>query len=193
MAYDANVTVTNWTDSVAASNLNFLTPSQFVFTMQRLEGVAFTCQTANVPNISLQPSTQFARVKDTPVPGDTITFGDLLVTFLIDEDMKNFKALQDWMVQITADLDTNDYNAYINRQAEFPTARNATLKPIAPTMTDATMSITDSNNNVNIEVRFKDLFPTSLEAIQFDITDTTMPYLTASASFAFSYYEIVKL
>lgn len=193
MAYDANVTVTNWTDSIAASNLNFLTPSQFVFTMQRLEGVAFTCQTANVPNISLQPSTQFARVKDTPVPGDTITFGDLLVTFLIDEDMKNFKALQDWMVQITADLDTNDYNAYINRQAEFPTARNATLKPIAPTMTDATMSITDSNNNVNIEVRFKDLFPTSLEAIQFDITDTTMPYLTASASFAFSYYEIVKL
>lgn len=193
MAYDTNVTVTNWTDSVAASNLNFLTPSQFVFTMQRLEGVAFTCQTANVPNISLQPSTQFARVKDTPVPGDTITFGDLLVTFLIDEDMKNFKALQDWMVQITADLDTNDYNTYINRQAEFPTARNATLKPIAPTMTDATMSITDSNNNVNIEVRFKDLFPTSLEAIQFDITDTTMPYLTASASFAFSYYEIVKI
>jgi len=193
MAYDANVTVTNWTDSVAASNLNFLTPSQFVFTLQRLEGVAFTCQTANIPNISLQPSTQFARLKDTPIPGDTITFGDLLITFLIDENMVNFKALQDWMVQITADLDTNDYNAYINRQAEFPTARNQTLKPIAPTMTDATMTITDSNNNANIEVRFKDMFPTSLEALQFDITDTTMPYLTASASFAFSYYEIVKL
>lgn len=193
MSYDANVTVTNWTDSVAASNLNFLTPSQFVFTLQRLEGVAFTCQTANIPNISLQPSTQFSRLKDTPVPGDTISFGDLLITFLIDENMVNFKALQDWMVQITADLDTDDYNAYINRQAEFPTARNQTLKPIATTMTDATMTITDSNNNANIEVRFKDMFPTSLEALQFDITDTTMPYLSASASFAFSYYEIVKL
>ena len=193
MAYDTNVTITNWTDSVAASNLNFLTPSQFVFTMQRLEGVAFTCQTANIPNISMSSSMQMTRMKDTPLPGDTLVFGDMLITFLIDENMINFKALQDWMVQITADLDTNDYNAYINRQAEFPTARSATLKPIAPTMTDATMSITDSNNKVNIEVRFKDLFPTSLEAIQFDITDTTMPYLTASASFAFSYYEIVKL
>ena len=60
-------------------------------------------------------------------------------------------------------------------------------------MTDATMSITDSNNKVNIEVRFNNLFPTSLEAIQFDITDTTMPYLTASASFAYSHYEIVKI
>lgn len=193
MAYDTNVTITNWTDSVAASNLNFLTPSQFVFTMQRLEGVAFTCQTANIPNISMSSSLQATRMKDTPLPGDTLVFGDMLITFLIDENMTNFKALQDWMVQITADLDTDDYNAYINRQAEFPTARSATLKPIAPTMTDATMSITDSNNKVNIEVRFKDLFPTSLEAIQFDITDTTMPYLTASASFAYSHYEIVKI
>ena len=193
MAYDANITVTNWTDSLAAQNLNFLAPSQFIFTMQRLEGVAFTCQTANIPNISISPSTQYARVKDTPIPGDTITYGDLLITFLVDENMVNYKQLSDWMVQITADLDTKDYDTYINRQKEYPTARNATLKPIAPTMTDATMTITDSNNKANIEVRFKDLFPTSLEAIQFDITDTSMQYLTASASFTFSYYEIVKM
>ena len=67
MAYDTNVTITNWTDSVAASNLNFLTPSQFVFTMQRLEGVAFTCQTANIPNISMSSSMQMTRMKDTPL------------------------------------------------------------------------------------------------------------------------------
>jgi len=193
MAYDENITYTNWTDSIAATNLNFLTPAQFVFTMQRLEGVSFTCQTANLPNISMGSSMQMTRMKDTPVPGDTINFGDLLVTFLVDENCTNFIALKDWMVQVTADIDTEDYNRYINRQAEFPTARNSTLKPIAPTMTDATLTITDSNNNANVEVRFKDLFPTSLEAIQFDITDTSMPYLTASASFTFSYYDIVKL
>ena len=193
MAYDENITYTNWTDSLAATNLNFLTPSQFVFTMQRLEGVSFTCQTANLPNITMGSSMQMTRMKDTPVPGDTINFGDLLVTFLVDENCTNFIALKDWMVQVTADIDTEDYNRYINRQAEFPTARNSTLKPIAPTMTDATLTITDSNNNANVEVRFKDLFPTSLEAIQFDITDTSMPYLTASASFTFSYYDIVKL
>lgn len=193
MAYDENITYTNWTDSLAATNLNFLTPSQFVFTMQRLEGVSFTCQTANLPNVSMGSSMQMTRMKDTPVPGDTINFGDLLVTFLVDENCTNFIALKDWMVQVTADIDTEDYNRYINRQAEFPTARNSSLKPIAPTMTDATLTITDSNNNANVEVRFKDLFPTSLEAIQFDITDTSMPYLTASASFTFSYYDIVKL
>lgn len=193
MAYDENITYTNWTDSIAATNLNFLTPSQFVFTMQRLEGVSFTCQTANLPNVSMGSSMQMTRMKDAPLPGDTINFGDLLVTFLVDENFTNFIALKDWMVQVTSDIDTDDFNRYINRQAEFPTARNSTLKPIAPTMTDATMTITDSNNNANVEVRFKDLFPTSLEAIQFDITDTSMPYLTASASFTFSYYDIVKL
>ena len=127
------------------------------------------------------------------LPGDTISYGDLLITFLIDENLSNFKALQDWMTQITAKLDTEDYNRYISRQAEFPEASNKQLKPIAPTMTDATMTITDSNNNANVEVRFKDLFPTSVEALQFDVTDTTMPYLTASASFAFSFYELVRI
>ena len=193
MAYDENITITNWSDNATTQNLNFIAPSQFVFTLQRMSGVAFTCQTANIPNVSLSPSTQFARVKDTPIPGDTITYGDLLITFLVDENMANFSALHDWMKDITADIDTDDYNAYINRQAEFPTARNKNLKPIAPTMTDATMTVVDSNNNANVEVRFKDLFPTSLEALQFDITDTAMPYLTASATFAFSFYEIVKL
>lgn len=189
MAYDSNIQVTNWTDSVAATNLNFLAPSQFVFTMQRLEGVAFTCQTANIPNVSMTATQQMTRMKDTPIPGDTLVYGDLLITFLVDENMVNYKAIQEWMIKITADLDTEDYNRYIRSQAAV--VHNPVQ--IQPTMTDATMTITDSNNNANIEIRFKDLFPTSLEALQFDITDTSMPYLTASASFAYSYYEIVKL
>ena len=49
---------------------------------------------------------------------DTISYGDLLITFLIDENLSNFKALQDWMTQITAKLDTEDYNRYISRQPE---------------------------------------------------------------------------
>ena len=116
MAYDKNITIQNWTDNPTTTNLNFLAPSQFVFTMQRLGGVSFTCQTANIPNISLQPSQQFSRMKDVPFPGDTISYGDLLITFLIDENLSNFKALQDFMTQITAKLDTEDYNRYISRQ-----------------------------------------------------------------------------
>jgi hypothetical protein len=194
MAYDKNINIQTWVESnPVAGNLNFLAPSQFVFTMQSLPTVAFTCQTANIPNISMGQSTQFSRVKDTPVPGDTLQFGDLLITFLVDEDMVNYKALADWMIAVTGDIDTRQYETYVNSQAAHPTASSQTLKPIAPTMSDATMSITDSNNNANVEIRFKDLFPTSLEALQFDITDTSMPYITASCSFAFSFYEIVKL
>ena len=149
MSYDANITVTNWTDSMAATNLNFLAPSQFVFTLQRIEGVAFTCQTANIPNVSMSASQQMTRMKDTPIPGDTLNFGDLLITFLVDENMTNYSALYDWMKNITADLDTEDYNRYIRSQAGFPEARHQKPTPIAPAMTDATMTITDSNNNAN--------------------------------------------
>ena len=194
MAYDKNINIQTWVESnPVAGNLNFLAPSQFVFTMQSLPTVAFTCQTANIPNISVGQATQYARVKDTPVPGDTLVFGDLMITFLVDEDMLNYKALYTWMRSMSGDIDTREYDTFINSQAAHPTAASKTIKPIAPAMSDATMSITDSNNQANVEIRFKDLFPTSLEALQFDITDTSMPYLTASCSFAFSFYDIVKL
>jgi hypothetical protein len=194
MAYDSNVNIQTWVQSnPVQQNLNYLAPSSFVFTMQNLPTVAFTCQTANIPNTTLGMSTQFTRVKDTPVPGDTLQFGDLLITFLVDEDMVNYKALYTWMRAVSGDIDTKEYTDYINSSAAHPAASSSTLKPIAPTMTDATMTITNSSNNANVEIRFKDLFPTSLEALQFDITDTSMPYITASASFSFSWFDIVKL
>lgn len=194
MAYDSNITVQTWVDNNPLNaNQNFIAPSAFVLTMQSLPTVAFSCQTANIPNITLGQSTQFARVKDTFIPGDTLTFGDLLITFLVDEDMVNYKALYDWMRNISGDIDTAEYESYVRSQPQQVNASQKTNLPIAPTMSDATMTITNSANNANVEIRFKDMFPTSLEALQFDTTDTSVTYLTASCSFAFSYYDIVKL
>lgn len=195
MAYTPDSQITTWVDSIETqTNLNYIAPSQFVFTMSRLRDVAFSCQSANIPNISLGESTQFTRVRDISVPGDKVTFGQLLVTFLVDENMTNYKSLYDWMRQIGKGVDTDEYNEYINSQrARFPTQVDQKPVPISPTMTDATLTIIDSNNNANVEIQFKDLFPISLEAIQFDLTDTAYTYLTAAASFSFKYYDIVKV
>ena len=58
---------------------------------------------------------------------------------------------------------------------------------------DATLTITSSKNNPTVEVRFSDIYPVSLSALQFDqqVGDTT--YLTATVDFSYTLYEIFTL
>ena len=193
MVFTNNTNITNWTGDTP-SNLNHLQPNNFVFTMNRIRNVSFACQTANIPSLQLGQSRQFTRLKDLNIPGDKVEFGSLDITFLVDENMENFRKLYDWIKDIGTAQNSADYDAYINRHKDrFPGTNTAKNLPIAPTMSDAIMTITDSNNVSNLEIRVKDLFPTSLEGLRFDTTDTSLQYLTAAASFQYNIYEIVKL
>ena len=54
-----------------------------------------------------------------------------------------------------------------------------------PTLSDATLIILTSKNNPVIEVRFKDLFPTSLTGLTYDQQADDVNYLTATVSFEY--------
>ena len=58
---------------------------------------------------------------------------------------------------------------------------------------DATLTVMTSKNNPIMEVRFSDLYPVSLSALQFDqqLTDTT--YLTATCTFTYKLYEMFTI
>lgn len=190
---DINVDVvsSNWTQSIQ-QNTNYIAPSQFLFTMSNVKNVSFYCQTANIPAVNLGQAQYNTRVNDIAMPGDKVTFGDLIISFLVDENMSNYRELFEWIKKIGTAEDTDDYIRYVREQAyKHPNAATTKPIPVAPTMTDATLSILSSSNNVTNEIKFYNLFPVSLEGLQFDTTDTSYTYLTASASFHFSHYEIV--
>ena len=58
---------------------------------------------------------------------------------------------------------------------------------------DATLTILSNKNNPLVEVRFSDLFPVSLSALNYDNAATDVDYLTAQISFRYKLYEIVTL
>ena len=55
---------------------------------------------------------------------------------------------------------------------------------------DATLQVLNNNNIANFDVVFKDLFPTSLSTLSFDVTGTDNDYFTATATFRYTIYEI---
>jgi hypothetical protein len=69
-----------------------------------------------------------------------------------------------------------------------PTATGTTPSE-KPLYDEATLIIYNSKNIPKLEVKFKDLFPTSLSGLAYAQDATDVDYFRADASFRFLYYE----
>ena len=58
---------------------------------------------------------------------------------------------------------------------------------------DATMIIYNSKNIAKLQVEFKDMFPTSLSALEYSQDATDVEYFKAAASFRYLYYEFTDI
>jgi hypothetical protein len=74
-------------------NRNFLSPTGFQFSLSKHPKVDFFCTSARLPEINLQLATQSSYLKDIDIPGEKLTYGDLTLRFLVDEDMTNYMAV----------------------------------------------------------------------------------------------------
>ena len=58
---------------------------------------------------------------------------------------------------------------------------------------DAILTILTNKNNPVVEVRFQDLFPVALGALDFTQVATDVEYISVTADFSYKIYEIVTL
>lgn len=194
--YTANLnTILQEVTSVTTSPVtNYLRPNGFRFTIKELPGVAFTCQSANLPALSLGFASQPTPFLDIPIVGDKNQFGDFTIRFLISEDMSNYLELYEWLVALGF---PNDYNQYKNftgdRLNKFPFVRDAKGAPISAAYSDGTLTVLDSNNIPKLNIKFKDMFPVSVEALDFDITSSSVEYFVGIASFKYKMFDIEVL
>jgi len=163
-------------------NRNFLSPTGFLFNLAKEPKVSFLCTSARIPELSLQTAIQPSYLKDVDVPGEKLTYGDLNLRFLVDEDMSNYMAIHNWLTglgfpettQDFKDLVTNDDNIFdMNEQ-----------------FSDGSLIIQNSNYRTNSIVKFKDLFPVSLSSLEFDTSVSDIQYFTADATFKYTIYNI---
>lgn len=171
-------------------NRNFLSPTGFKFTLKRTPKVAFFCNSANIPDLNLGVAIQPSYLKDIDTPGDKIVFGDLNLRFLVDEDLKNYMEIQNWIRGLGYPESLKEiYNfqetGYINAKVE--------AQKLLGLYSDGTLQVLTSSSIPNFQIVFKDLFPYSLGTLSFDATATDVQYFTADVSFKYTIYNIVDL
>ena len=170
-------------------NRNFLAPTGFKFTLDRAKSVSFFCNQANIPDISLGVAEQPTWLKDLPVPGDKMQFGDLNLRFLVDEDLKNYMSIQHWIRGLGYPEDMQEFRD-LESEATMPANFGQEGDNI---YSDGTLQILNSSLVPNFHVVFKDMFPYSLTTLSFDATDTDIEYFSADVSFKYSIYNLTDL
>jgi len=170
-------------------NRNFLSPVGFKFILNRCPKVAFFSNSANIPGLTLGVVEQPTYLKNIDTPGDKISFEDLTVRFLVDENLENYMEIQNW-IRGLGFPDSLDEIYDLQRQQKYVDTTDSKLMDI---YSDGTLQILTSSNNPNFKLKFKDLWPYSLSNLQFDATDPDIEYLTAEATFKYTIYEITDL
>ena len=170
------------------TNRNFLSPVGFKFALKRSPAVAFFCNEANIPSLDLGVAEQPTYLKNIPVPGDKIQFGDLSLRFLVDEDLKNFMEIQNWIRGLGFPESLAEFNDLKNEAILGPMGKST-----EDVYSDGTLQILSSNLIPKFQVMFSDLFPYSLSTVTFDATDTDIEYFTADVSFKYTIYRITDL
>ena len=173
-------------------NRNYLSPVGFRFNLKRSPGVAFMCNQANIPDLTLGVTEQPNYLRQIPTPGDMLDFGDLNLRFLVDEDLKNFMEIQNWLRGLGYPESVQEYRD-LDGEGSTRGARKDYIQSGHDIYSDGTLQILSSNYISKFNVNFKDLWPYSLTTLSFDATDTDIEYFTADVAFKYTSYYLTDL
>ena len=163
-------------------NRNFLAPVGFKFTLAKYPKVDFFSNSARIPEISLGTAVQPSYLKDIDIPGEKLTYGDLNIRFLVDENMQNYMAMHNWLKGIGFPETPQQF-------ADQTTNVDGVRDPLE-VFSDGSLHILNSNFQDVAIVKFQDLFPFGLTSLEFDATETDINYFTAEVVMRYTVYNI---
>lgn len=166
-------------------NTNFLQSTRFVLSFPRINNTQYFCQEVNLPGISMNEIVHPTPFVDLPIPGDKLIYEPLNVTFIVDEELQAWIEIHNWLRGMTFPTNFDEYKNLNNLSS-------VSYYSEKPQYSDGILNILSALNNLKTTVHFKDIFPVSLSAIQFNSGDTDTPTLTATATFKYAWYDIKK-
>jgi hypothetical protein len=180
------------------TNPQFLSPVGFNFSIRKIPNVNYFVQAVNLPGVQLGEAEFPTPFRQIPLPGDHLTYGELALTFKVDENMENYIELYNWL-------------QYLGYPESFAQSKEiyekdgmkglSGLRNVQRTqrqlgqggLSDAALTILNSASNPNISIEFEDCFPTSLSDLQFDIRVTDIDFLEAQCTFRYKLHKLYRI
>ncbi len=170
------------------TNPNFLQPNKYQLNFGRSPNVRYFCQSLSVPGISMSEVPQTTPFVDVYVPGEKAIYDLLNITFIVEEELKSWLEIHDWIRAMTFPKEFEEYKK-LDRLNRYTT----NIPTVKPQYSDATITLLSSSNTPYYNFRFYDVFPTTLSTFVMSATDSPDTIITADATFRYSYFDVEKL
>ena len=183
------------------TKFDYASPTQFKFQLLKLPKVEYFCTSVNIPGVTLSNIDIATPLKAIPTPGTILDYGDLEMSFLVDENLENYREIHGWLTGLGFPRDHKQAKTLVDAAKDrFPTGGKSDAvtdagkvtgspMPLGPVFSDATLNVLTSKNTANIEVRFSDMFPVSLSSLNFNQQANDVDYLSASVTMKYKIYE----
>jgi len=175
-------------------NMDLASPSQFRFNLLKTPNVEYFITSVNLPGISFSGD----AAMNTPYTsisflGDTLDFADLEITFLVNEDLSNYREIHNWMVGIGFPKNNEQFSTAVAENSDLVTPTGDASGNTRSLMSDATLTILTNKNNPILRANFKNCYPFSLGGLAYNSQTTDTEQLTATVSFKYDLYEFEVL
>ena len=158
---------------------SYLAPTGFkiVISRENYPNLQFFAQQVQHPSMSVNHAeVPYRRISSVPVAGDTIEHGTVSFDVLMDENMRVYEELFDWLKRLVEEKhEPNTGGLYRTNDTLF-------------SYCDIRLMVLTSHNNVSREFKYVNAIPTSLGDIAFTSTSDG-EYITFPISFRFDYFE----
>ena len=168
----------------APDNIDYASPSQFRFQISRIPEVEYFIVAANFPQVTLSGDAEInTPFRQVAFGGDSVDYDDLTIRFLVNENLSNYLEIYAWIIGIGFPRDKTQYSNMKSYSDNFPGNQ----------FSDASMIILSNKNNPILEITYSDIIPVSLSGLDFDVQQTSINELNATATFKFSKVGITKI
>ena len=180
--------------------MDYSQSNQFKIFMPIFPTVEWFVVRCNIPSVTLGQADQYTPFVDIAVVGDKLQYGDFNITFLVDEQLKNYMEMYNWVKNIGFPFSGQDQFNRLTRPDGQDRGANSSVKLANSTTyverndrdlyTDIIVTILSSKNNAVAEVFIYECFPVSLGTIEYNQQETDTSYATCDVSFAFTWYDV---
>lgn len=162
---------------------NPLQSTGFVLQIVKFPELSFWSKTATLPTVTVGEAIQETPFMPVYQPGTRPEFTTLNIAFTVDADMANYVAVYNWLTLIGFAESSNDIRTW---RQKYPNAFSTEIDPNSPDLTsDGTLIVYGAGQMPVRAIKFRDMFPVSIDGFELSEENNETAYITCSVSFRF--------
>lgn len=158
---------------------NYLSTGGFDIKVSRLPHVEFFTQKMLLPGVSANPVETQTPLQSFYSEPDHLRFADLDLTFIVDENMENYREIFDWLQGLGTPNNLQQHKALKDSKEGL--------------YSDISVILLNSHKNPNIKFTFTNCFPIGLTPVSLDLAQQDVQYAEATVTMRYDFFTIEKM